>query len=1125
MSDAFPPPLYYSNRVERLLEALAANLVHPGTGPFTRRVIVVSSQAMEQWVRYQLAHQRSLAVLLGVEVCTVERALTALQGPGQKVSRDVLSLALCLESQIRDAVTDPDPRWEGLRRYLGLADSAGARWRQARRLVELSHQLAKLFVHYGLYGWEHVQVWTGEDTDWQKALWAQLFSNPRWRAEADVLAQLPDEVPVQEDVQYHLFGLAFLPRARTAFFQALAERVTVFTYVLSPCRAFWTDIRSDREGRWLQRFWKERGASTGQLDSLEFLLRDRNPLLANFGRLGREFHSYLEESAEEGQQCYELPAPVEGSGLYTDLVDEEVRFCPSKGPATLLQHIQADMTLLRSPEAGVAHPLHPDDHSLEVHQAPSKWREVEILYDNLLRLFGQHAEQSDPIDPHEVLVMAPNIADYAPAIEALFGAAESPLSYQLMDVDLGHGSAYLQALTDLLHLPQGRWELPSILEFLERGPVLRRLGWDAESVQTVRRWLSETGIYWGWDATQRSVLLERDACRSEVLAGMSSGTWYHGLRRLLRGLVFGSHDSPHTDIPAMEGLELGEGEVLGALYQWLSALHAWIEGALEEERTLTEWARYFEHAATEFLAADQEDVAEQRDAAMLAAVIEGIDRLAQSSEEERYGWQSIIRVFDHLAEAQGRIIQEHLFDSIRCCSLVPMRSIPARVICLLGMDKDAFPRQEQEQALNLLKGVRGVDYCPSRTDFDRYLFLEALLSARDHLFISYPAYSHEDHCALFPSTVLGELIRYADRHYSLGEANFSDSRLYSHPFSSLDAQSFLPVEQRSYSLRRYRGVQALLQGTVRSRRFLDFDTGTEEERKQLSCSEIETAVKDPLRLFCQQRLGMRLVEERELRGEEPLTVDALGRYFLRRDLIHAEAKDVLRRADGRSELPWGLLGEVASQAVEQEASDLQRHCAEWGVGREELISLTLSANCERPEQLGPTRYLLPALEIQGILITGSMRNLCSEGVLSLGKCSVEQAVRVLPRALLVERLKQQWELPFGSDLLFPRDGQRRAVDADWVEGFLPPLLQHSRRCLESPVALPAAWVQALLQGQEPRQIWEADGWQYLPYLSWAWDLSDAEDFEAWLRPAYAWAEMLYGPIVQTWFPKKKKRGA
>lgn len=65
-----------------------------------------------------------------------------------------------------------------------------------------------------------------------------------------------------------------------------------------------------------------------------------------------------------------------------------------------------------------------------------------------------------------------------------------------------------------------------------------------------------------------------------------------------------------------------------------------------------------------------------------------------------------------------------------------MRSLPFKVICLLGLNDGDFPRNTKAAVFDLVakhpaKGDR------ARRDDDRYLFLEALISAREILYLSY----------------------------------------------------------------------------------------------------------------------------------------------------------------------------------------------------------------------------------------------------------------------------------------------------------------------------------------------------------------------------------------------------
>ena len=91
---------------------------------------------------------------------------------------------------------------------------------------------------------------------------------------------------------------------------------------------------------------------------------------------------------------------------------------------------------------------------------------------------------------------------------------------------------------------------------------------------------------------------------------------------------------------------------------------------------------------------------------------------------------------------RARLNAAFLSGGITFCEHVPMRAIPFRVVCLLGMDDESFPRSSARASFDLMQNPRLGDR--NLRDDDRQLFLEALLSARDALLVTYVGQSAQD---------------------------------------------------------------------------------------------------------------------------------------------------------------------------------------------------------------------------------------------------------------------------------------------------------------------------------------------------------------------------------------------
>ena len=91
------------------------------------------------------------------------------------------------------------------------------------------------------------------------------------------------------------------------------------------------------------------------------------------------------------------------------------------------------------------------------------------------------------------------------------------------------------------------------------------------------------------------------------------------------------------------------------------------------------------------------------------------------------------------------------------CTLVPMRSVPHRVVCLLGLDDGVFPRKGPRDGDDLMLDDPHVGERDARTE-DRQLLLDALMAATDKLIVTYTGNDERTNLERPPAVPVGELL-------------------------------------------------------------------------------------------------------------------------------------------------------------------------------------------------------------------------------------------------------------------------------------------------------------------------------------------------------------------------------
>jgi len=876
--------LYSSNRMELLVEYLSQVLKHQPLPPLTAETVVVQSQGMARWLAMELA--RRCGVWANGSFPFPNTLLAEVFG-------QVLGEEPMLEAWQRPVLT-----W----RIMALFDEL--RQQESFRLVDayaatplkgyqLAAAVADLFDQYMIYRPELIRHWQrgGEEDFWQAVLWRRLSADIDAPNRADLfrrcLARLADEqCPLGSlPPRLSIFGISSLPPLYLDLFQALARHLEINIFFLNPCAQEWSDILPQKTISRLER--------AGATDRQDLYLSEANPLLASMGRLGRDFCSLL------------LECQLHEEALYLEPEEE-----------TLLAAIQAD--ILNGRDAAVGHDV---DDSLCFASCHSAIREVEVLHDHLLGL----CSVSGQLEPRHILVMAPDIGTYAPLVEAVFGSDERQLlPYTIADQSHGREECIV-AFFQVLDLAASRFKALDVMALLESAALRRRFGLSLDDVALISAWLAELRVCWGRDAEHR---------RAFGLPPHGQNTWQAGLDRLLLGFAMGD-DQLFGSILPHYGAHL-EPELAGRFLSFYRAVADWAQ-RLQGRYALAGWRDLLLEMVADLFAPDQD---EERDLLLLRTALAALEQEAVQADFTRQLGLDVVQA--RLTKAVRQDVSPYGFmgGGITFSSLLPMRAVPFKVVCLLGMNDGAFPRSParysfDRMAASFQRGDRSM-----RFD-DRYLFLEALLSARRQLYISFQGRSALDDSPRAASVLVRELLEYAARMTSpVGATDEEVQERLAALVAQHHLQPFHPAyfrgELPSFSQTSFKAAQALVTGDNLR---VDFQAdlplpAAEEERRSLHLRALQRFWQAPAQFFCEQRLGLRLADEEDLPLEdEPFTVKGLDRYSIYRDLIHgllaAEPLE-LAHLQARGVLPHGAMARVVYDEMQGRAAAFAKRVALLG---------------------------------------------------------------------------------------------------------------------------------------------------------------------------------------------------
>ncbi|TDN98211.1 exodeoxyribonuclease V subunit gamma [Halomonas ventosae] len=916
----------HGNRLEALRGLVVAWMRRHPLSPLENETILVQSNGISQWLKLALAEDRAhggAGIAAALDVTLPARFLW-------QAYRAVLG-----EEQVPPVSPFDKPRlvWRLMRLLPALLDSPTfaplAHFLDndgdLRKRHQLAERLADLFDQYQVYRADWLTAWAaGDDViltargevrplapeqRWQAELWRALRDDigeeglassraavhERFLEACQALTsespQLSFESPQLSYEQRRppglprrviVFGISSLPAQTLEALAAMARVSQVLLCVHNPCRHYWADIIEHKDLlRAERRRQQRRPGMPTDLAETELHLHAQ-PLLAAWGKQGRDYLRLLDEFDEQQAYC----SLFEGEALRIDLFDSPLEQEDSEAEPSLLRQLQDDILELRPlAETRETWPaVEPSrDRSLRFQVAHSALREVEILHDQLLAAFSE-----DPtLTPRDILVMVPDVDQYAAAVQAVFGrlAPDDPrhIPFTLSDQASRHRLPLLIALESLLRLPELRLSVSDLLDLLEVPAIRARFAIPEGGLPTLRRWIEGAGIRWGLDARQRQSL--------DLPEGLTANTWAFGLRRLLLGYAVGDAAEGHW-----QGIEPYDD--IGGLEAALAGPLVELVDTLEEQwRTLAEpadvatWGERLRHLLETCLLAESD-----QDLMALTRLEQALDAWQESAEEAELSEPlplSVVREHWLAQVDEASLSQRFLAGAVNIATLMPMRAIPFRHVCLLGMNDADYPRVQRPLDIDLM----AQDYRPgdrSRREDDRYLFLEALLSARDRLSISWVGRSIVDNSEQPPSVLLGQLRDHLARGWRLaGKADDSDGKALlaalttEHPLQPFSIDYFREGSHLATFAHEWRELHRADVAPA-SPAGEEAPLAPFRQESPLTLAQLGQFLKAPVQAFYTTRLKVHLeIEAMERLDHEPFVLDGLEHWQLQHALIEA----------------------------------------------------------------------------------------------------------------------------------------------------------------------------------------------------------------------------------------------
>lgn len=874
----------YSNSMAQLAAHLAELQQSSPLTPLEAETVIVQSNELTRWLSLFLAQHHGIAS--NIEFPYPSAYLWALF---RRVLPNVPKQSPFSTDAMAWRIFELLPACRQLEKFAIINAYLGEQDDPLKRYA-LSHRIADSFDQYLMYRPDWIEAWEqGETPHWQAALWQQLTATADDSVamhRANLLNQLNHYLTTTETrpkglpERLAIFGISAMPPVYLKLFELMARHCDITLYFLSPSEGYWGDLVDK----------KTQAKRVAQLDLFEAVdsVEDEyfnigHPLLASLGKQGQEFFEQLQSCEHESFDAFIEPERAHVLGM--------------------LQH---DIFALNNPDLeDDKTPIASDDKSIMVHACHSAMREIEVLHDQVLALF----EHDPDLSPTDIVVMTPDIEVYAPWIDAVFANASNQqnIPYGIADCGVRYQSPVLNAFVTVLGLPQSRFDVETVLSLLECKAIQQRFSLDDEQLTLIRQWLSETHTRWALSAEHKADF---------DLPATNNNTWRAGLDRLLLAYAM-----PMTEAGqplrlferqlAFDGITGDRAAILAQLCAFIDCLDE-LRQNLTKDRTADNWQQQL-NTVLERLFLPSYETNEEAELNLIRQTLAKLVETTALAEFEQTLSLALVKdwINGHLDTSQT--ISRFMGHGVTFCGMVPMRSIPFKVVCLIGMNDESYPRRQPTQGFDLLShDFRLGDR--SRRDDDRYLFLEALMSCQSYLYLSYVGRSIRDNATIPPSVLVSDLRDVLNQTYTdeQGEELWPQL-LTQHPLQAFSRRYFDGKNEQLFSF-----AQAQCPTSDVAENLTWFEHAlpeADDSWRQVSLSQLINFFKHPARYLLRERLGMRLeMTDDQLDIREPFELDGLQAWSLRQQILTSRLKpdvetNMLDLVQATGVLPQGILGE------------------------------------------------------------------------------------------------------------------------------------------------------------------------------------------------------------------------
>lgn len=866
------------NNLDYLFDRLAENINFSESSPLESEIIVIQTDGIKKWLSLKIAEKYGIC-------CNIE-----FLKPKYLIYKLLKAVHLDFDDKhplerknifwlITKSLQDPSID-NVLKDYLGNNET---------KLAQFAYNIADLFEQYFVYrpdliiNWEKGELLYKDDIieKWQFALYSKIIEKSLVKSfPTAVYERLYKNSDINIDSEklpkkVSIFAISILPPFYVSILKTFSEYLDINIYLLNPSKELWFEYQKPKENtKGLQAF--ETIISSEDKSAIEESYNVKNSLLSNFGKIGADFYSNLLEMFENISLDYEIDENANNIGK-------------NNYKPTMLDVVKDDILNDRNMNELNKTEIEDFDGSIEIHSCHSPMREVEVLYNRLLNIFENNPE----IKPSDVLVMTPDISAYAPFIDAVFGSQKivKHFPYSISDVSFIDEDSTISMFMDILKLIKGRFETSKIINIIENEAIRTHFSLNDTDINLLKVCIKEAAIKWGIDKDFRK--------DKGIEFSYNEYSWEYGIERLLLSIIYESDDL-YEHIKAIDNIGTNANDAIATISVFLLDLHKLYVFSKNKHNIDNWYMTLISLMDKMFPNIEQAPIKISRG---IIAIKNALDEMLESYNNYRADNEDIAVGIDFILEYFNRNFKNKLHSyrfldgNITFCEMIPMRSIPFKIICIIGLNNNTYPRKRKSLSFDLMAGhIRKGDR--SLRDNDKYLFLETIISAEKKLYLSYVGQDIVLNSNIPPSVLISQFIYYLKSRFIVKRTdNFEDDIVVKHKIFSFNPVYFTKDKEPfyiNYSTEDFNAANVLVsRGNIKNKKFIDDkEINSKPEDNIINLFDLLKFFENPIEHYFKKTLKVNFDDERfSLEDEEPFDLGTLQEFLVKETLINNYFKE------------------------------------------------------------------------------------------------------------------------------------------------------------------------------------------------------------------------------------------